>query len=125
MCGFGVKPLNVKEVHNKLGIHLPTYCIRDERLSRPCPRTRGVEARYATTRPLGLMRGEKHNKRRWGVRLGDRVPSAEKRRGDRSGRGLAFPPRAVFATAGALERSRGGRLCSAWRLYRCSFCRFD
>ncbi|GFX20509.1 piggyBac transposable element-derived protein 4 [Trichonephila clavipes] len=43
----------------RLGTHLSTHCSKDERLNRPFPawnRTRacGVEARYATTRPLGL-----------------------------------------------------------------------
>ncbi|GFY06677.1 hypothetical protein TNCV_3525331 [Trichonephila clavipes] len=45
---------------SKLGTHLSTHCSRDERLNRPClarnkTRTCGVEARYATIRPLGLL----------------------------------------------------------------------
>ncbi|GFW27051.1 hypothetical protein TNCV_92771 [Trichonephila clavipes] len=44
---------------SKLGTHLSDHSNRDERLSRPCQpgnriRICGVEARYATTRPLGL-----------------------------------------------------------------------
>ncbi|GFU79478.1 hypothetical protein TNCV_872471 [Trichonephila clavipes] len=44
---------------SKLGTHLSTLCSREERLSRPCSarertRTCEMEARYATTRPLGL-----------------------------------------------------------------------
>ncbi|GFV47371.1 hypothetical protein TNCV_4830271 [Trichonephila clavipes] len=41
---------------SKLGTHLSTHCSRNERLNQPCPSwTCGAEARYATTRPVGLQ----------------------------------------------------------------------
>ncbi|GFV79076.1 hypothetical protein TNCV_2612621 [Trichonephila clavipes] len=60
MSRFGglseVRP-SVFKTPSKLGTHLSTHCSRDERLSQPWPaRTCGVEARYATTRPMGLNR---------------------------------------------------------------------
>ncbi|GFU69465.1 hypothetical protein TNCV_2282341 [Trichonephila clavipes] len=51
--------LPVLKSPSKLDAHLSTHCSRDERLSRSCPAgnttcTCAEEARYATTRTLGL-----------------------------------------------------------------------